>query len=75
MSDPRIDPTAWMDEQMRNAAPSLYEALEACQRLINEALPKFDWGKSALDGNAIQLLNEVPGQVSAALHLARGERP
>ena len=30
-------------------------------------LPKFNWGVSALDANAIQLLNEVPGEVRAAL--------
>lgn len=43
------------------------EALKAAQRLHKEALPKFNWGASALDGNAITLLNEVPGQVSAAI--------
>lgn len=42
-------------------------ALEACQRLFNEALPKFNWGASFLDANAIQLLNEVPLTVQAAL--------
>ena len=42
-------------------------ALEACQRLFNEALPKFNWGASALDANAIQRLNEVPGTVRDAL--------
>lgn len=43
------------------------EALRRCQRLFDEALPKFDWGKSALDANAIALLNEVPAEVRAAL--------
>ena len=42
-------------------------ALRACVRLIREALPKFNWGASALDANAIALLNEVPGQVDASL--------
>lgn len=43
------------------------EVLKRAVRLFDEALPKFDWGKSALDANAIQLLNEVPGEVRAAL--------
>ncbi|APL99190.1 nucleotide pyrophosphohydrolase [Bordetella phage MW2] len=44
------------------------EALKRAVRLFEEALPKFDWGKSALDANAIQLLNEVPGEVRAVLN-------
>lgn len=51
----------------------LIAALRSCQRLFREALPKFDWGAAALDANAIQLLNEVPGQVARAL--ARVEPP
>lgn len=39
------------------------QTLRRVKRLIDEALPKFNWGTSALDGNAIQLLNEVPCQV------------
>lgn len=42
-------------------------ALEQCERLISEALPKFSWGASALDANAIKLLNEVPIAVRVAL--------
>lgn len=45
----------------------LREALEAADTLCNEALPKFNWGKSALDANAIRLLNEVPGMIRNAL--------
>jgi len=37
------------------------------RRLIDEALPKFNWGHSALDANAITLLNEVPGEVRRAI--------
>ena len=42
-------------------------ALRRAQKLHTEALPKFNWGASALDAHAIQLLNEVPGDVAAAL--------
>lgn len=49
-------------------------ALEAAQRLFKEALPKFNWGASFLDANAIQLLNEVPAKVNAAIKAAKGER-
>ena len=43
------------------------EALKRCERLFDEALPKFNWGKSALDANAIALLNEVPNEVRQAI--------
>lgn len=45
----------------------LQKALKSAKQLFDEALPKFNWGKSALDANAIRLLNEVPGEVSRAL--------
>lgn len=50
------------------------DALEAAQRLFKEALPKFNWGASFLDANAIQLLNEVPAKVTAAIKAAKVER-
>jgi hypothetical protein len=46
---------------------ALLTALEAADRLITEALPKFNWAASALDANAIKLLNEVPALVRDAL--------
>jgi hypothetical protein len=49
------------------AAPDMIAALARAERLFKEALPKFNWGKSALDANAIELLNEVPGEVSRAI--------
>lgn len=45
-------------------------ALERTQKLFDEALPKFNWAASFLDANAIRLLNEVPGEVRAALEFA-----
>lgn len=48
-------------------AEDMRAALVECQRLFEEALPKFDWGKSHLDGNAILLLNNVPIQVGKVL--------
>ena len=50
------------------------EALQAAQRLFKEALPKFNWAASFLDANAIQLLNEVPAKVNAAIDAAKGEK-
>lgn len=50
-----------------NAAITNQATLARAARLFEEALPKFNWGASALDANAIQLLNEVPGEVRAAL--------
>lgn len=49
------------------AAPDLLAALERTNRLFEKALPKFNWGASALDANAIKLLNEVPREVRAAI--------
>lgn len=42
-------------------------ALRATVRLLDEALPKFNWAASALDANAVRLLNDVPNEVRAAL--------
>jgi hypothetical protein len=50
--------------------PRLLEAvaaLERCAVLFDEALPKFSWGASFLDADAVRLLNEVPMQAWAAL--------
>lgn len=54
----------------RNRA--LIEALEAAERLCNEALPRFNWAGSALDANAFDLLNTVPAQIRRALEGAKG---
>lgn len=43
------------------------EALEQSEQLHTEALPKFNWGKSALDANAIALLGGTPTKVRHAL--------
>jgi hypothetical protein len=45
----------------------LRQALLLAKRLVDEALPKFEWGKSSLDANAITLLNETPAAINAAL--------
>lgn len=43
------------------------EALKLALRMCDEALPKFNWGASFLDANAIQLLNTVPAAIKKAL--------
>ena len=58
---------------MRAQLAEAQDALQAAQRLFKEALPKFNWGASFLDANAIQLLNEVPAKVNAAIDAAKGE--
>ena len=65
-------PTKEADAHFIAAAPDMLEALKLCKRLIDEALPKFNWAKSALDANAIQLLNEVPKTVNNAIQKAEG---
>lgn len=46
---------------------ALEEALEKADELCRVALPQFNWGASALDGNAIFILNEAPGIIRSAL--------
>lgn len=59
-----VTPEGWTHEI---AARYLVErAFLQTLRLFEEALPKFNWGASALDANAIQLLNETPGLVRHA---------
>lgn len=55
---------------MTSQEENMLAALKAAERLFNEALPKFNWRDSCLDANAIQLLNEVPGQVRNAIYAA-----
>lgn len=42
-------------------------ALEAADDLCRTALPQFNYGASALNADAIRLLNEAPGKIKAAL--------
>ena len=84
LDGPAVDPTTAPHDCMMLGCPGpenkrkleafddLLAALNRVQRLFDEALPKFDWGASALDANAIQLLNEVPGEVRAAIAKAKG---
>ena len=58
---------------LRAQLAEVQDALQAAQRLFKEALPKFNWGASFLDANAIQLLNEVPEKVNAAIDAAKGQ--
>ena len=59
-------------DNLRAQLVETQDALQAAQRLFKEALPKFNWGASFLDANAIQLLNEVPAKVNAAIDAAKG---
>lgn len=42
------------------------KVLARVDELFRVALPQFNWGASALSGEAIMLLNEVPGEVRKA---------
>jgi hypothetical protein len=68
-------------EPDNDALPLLYKLLESfvaeierlrgtlgrVEDLIDIALPRFNWGASALDAEAIALLNEVPLEVKRVL--------
>ena len=60
-------------DTLRAQLAEAQDALQAAQRLFKEALPKFNWGASFLDANAIQLLNEVPAKVNAAIEVTKGD--
>lgn len=55
------------------AAPEMLMALKAAIIMVEKALPKFNWADSALDAQAIRLLNEVPVEVRLAIHRAEGK--
>lgn len=59
------DPSA-LDE-LRTLLDAAEEALVSAQKMIDVALPKFNWGASFLNAEAIQLLNETPREVTEAL--------
>lgn len=42
-------------------------ALQLADRLCKEALPKFNWAASALDANAIDLLNRAPAAIEKVI--------
>lgn len=60
-----------MNKKEQIVMQDLLTVCELAMRLFNEALPKFNWGQSALDANAISLLNTVPAAVNAALEKAK----
>lgn len=60
------------NEALKERVTQLKAALERADALCRIALPTFDWGKSALTAEAIQLLNEVPGEITTALKAANG---
>lgn len=58
--------------ELKRQRDEMQTALNAAKRLFDEALPKFNWGASALDANAIRLLNEVPRVVQEAIAKVEG---
>lgn len=57
------DMIASLAQQLEDAQSTM----RLCKRLFDEALPKFNWGASCLDANAITLLNEAPIAVRRAI--------
>lgn len=58
------------DLDTENDRSNTMSTLLLARRLFDEALPKFNWGASFLDANAIELLNRAPGAILAALEKA-----
>ncbi len=63
-----LDADRWA--RMVESHQRLLAALKQAERMIDEALPKFNWGDSFLDADAITLLNEAPIAVKAAIREA-----
>jgi hypothetical protein len=73
-SDTDLDSIESIQEnQEHKPSEEMLNALLAMQELIDVVLPKFNWGASALDANAIRLLNDVPIRIRKAIAKARGE--
>lgn len=51
----------------------LIETIKLMDRVFNEALPKFNWGASALDANAIDLLNRGGMAVTQTMLLIKAK--
>lgn len=51
--------------------PSLVLALRLVLPVVRDAIPKFDWGNSALDAAAIAALAKLPSHEALAAILAR----
>lgn len=51
------------------------ETLELLSETHNYALPKFNWGASALDAKAIGLLNRSGQAISSTLVAVTGHQP
>lgn len=51
----------------------LIETIRLMDRVFNEALPKFNWGASALDANAIDLLNRGGMACTECMEIIRTE--
>jgi hypothetical protein len=74
-ASPAAPETAAESDRLTAVNEELLEALRLTKRLIDEALPKFNWGASALDAHAISLLNQAPRAVNAAIAKAEaGDR-
>lgn len=52
-----VDPLREENERLTARNAELENAVKWAKRIVDEALPKFDWGRSALDANAIAVLN------------------
>jgi len=56
-----------LNDATAESCEEILETLEQVNRLYEEALPKFNWGASALDANAIDLLNTTGIRVTRLL--------
>lgn len=63
-----------MTPQEQKIFDQMLEALKLARRMVTEAHPKFNWGKSFLDANAITLLNSVPIAIEQAIQKAEGKK-
>ena len=62
-------PEGMTNAQAIKAFAELIDAAKLMRRMNEEAVTKFNWGASALDANAIDLLNRAPGALRRAINV------
>lgn len=69
---PGLDDAAEGNAILMASAPIMLKALQAAAALFEKghAISRFDWGKSCLRAEDIRELNELPGQIQAAIQKA-----
>lgn len=56
--------------RLRAVNVAMLSALKRAQTMCRVAIGQFEWGSLALSPDAVRLLNQVPGEIDAAIRMA-----